>query len=177
MRRSAKVVNFGVLYGMGASRLSSQLRIPRAEASRFIENYFASYASVESYIRSTVEKGRKEGYVETLAGRRRYLPDLLSDNPMHREMAERIAANTPIQGSAADLIKLAMINIHRELEQSPLDCDMLLQVHDELVFEVGKPDVEAASRLIKAEMEGAMKLDVPLVVEIGTGFNWLDAKD
>jgi DNA polymerase-1 len=122
-----------------------------------------------------VDKGRKQGYVETLTGRRRYLPDLLSDNRMLKENAERIAANTPIQGSAADLIKIAMIRIHRELEQSPLACDMLLQVHDELVFEVKQDDVEAASALIKSEMEGAMSLDVPLVVEIGTGHNWLEA--
>ncbi len=175
MRRSAKVVNFGVLYGMGAQRLAAQLRIPRNEASRFIENYFASYARVDAYIRDTVDRGRKQGYVETLAGRRRYLPDLLSDNRMLMENAERIAANTPIQGSAADLIKLAMIRIHRELEQSPLRCDMLLQVHDELVFEVAKDDVEKASALVKREMEGAMELDVPLVVEIGTGRTWLEA--
>lgn len=175
MRRSAKVVNFGVLYGMGAQRLSAQLKIPRAEAARFIENYFASYSRVEAYIQSTVEKGRKLGYVETLSGRRRYLPDLLSDNRMHMENAERIAANTPIQGSAADLIKLAMIAIHKRLETSPLACDMLLQVHDELVFEVKKADVAEASALIKAEMEGAMHLDVPLVVGIGTGSNWLEA--
>jgi DNA polymerase-1 len=175
MRRSAKVVNFGVLYGMGAHRLAGQLRITRAEAARFIENYFSTYASVEAYINGTVDKGRRQGYVETLAGRRRYLPDLLSDNRMLKENAERIAANTPIQGSAADLIKLAMIRIHRELEQSPLACDMLLQVHDELVFEVKAGDVEEASKLIKSEMEGAMTLDVPLVVEIGTGHNWLEA--
>ena len=164
-----------MLYGMGAQRLAAQLRIPRNEASRFIENYFASYARVDAYIRDTVDRGRKQGYVETLAGRRRYLPDLLSDNRMLMENAERIAANTPIQGSAADLIKLAMIRIHRELEQSPLRCDMLLQVHDELVFEVAKDDVEKASALVKREMEGAMELDVPLVVEIGTGRTWLEA--
>ncbi len=175
MRRSAKVVNFGVLYGMGAQRLASQLRIPRAEAAKFIENYFSTFAMVENYMTSTVDKGRRDGYVETLAGRRRYLPDLLSDNRLAKENAERIAANTPIQGSAADLIKIAMIRIHHLLKAGPLRCDMLLQVHDELVFEVALADVAAASRLIKTEMEGAMQLEVPLVVEIGTGFTWLDA--
>ncbi|MDB5049094.1 MAG: polA, partial [Fibrobacteres bacterium] len=175
MRRSAKVVNFGVLYGMGAHRLASQLRIPRAEAAKFIENYFTTYAMVEKYMTGTVDKGRRDGYVETLAGRRRYLPDLLSDNRLAKENAERIASNTPIQGSAADLIKIAMIRIHHILETSPLRCDMLLQVHDELVFEVAIPDVEEASRMIKAEMEGAMQLEVPLVVEIGSAFTWLDA--
>src|SRR5690606_10168047 len=142
MRRSAKVVNFGVLYGMGAHRLASQLRIPRAEASRFIENYFSTFASVENYMRETVDKGRSLGYVETISGRRRYLPDLLSDNRMLKENAERIAANTPIQGSAADLIKVAMIRIHHELETHPWDCQMLLQVHDELVFEVSVSDAD-----------------------------------
>ncbi len=179
MRRSAKVVNFGVLYGMGATRLAAQLRIPRSEAATFIDNYFSTYAMVEHYMRATVDQGRKLGYVETLTGRRRYLPDLLSDNRQFKENAERIAANTPIQGSAADLIKIAMINIHHKLGADPeaktWKCDMLLQVHDELVFEVAKADVPAASALIKAEMEGAMTLEVPLVVEIGTGSNWLEA--
>lgn len=175
MRRSAKVVNFGVLYGMGAHRLASQLKIPRAEAASFIENYFSTYAAVESYIRETIDRGRKQGYVETLSGRRRYLPELLSDNRMLMENAERIAANTPIQGSAADLIKIAMIRIHRLLEVEPMEVEMLLQVHDELVFEVRKSSVERATAMIKAEMEGAMTLDVPLVVEVGTGRTWLEA--
>ena len=175
MRRSAKVVNFGVLYGMGAQRLAAQLKIPRAEAARFIENYFTTFASVDQYITDTVDKGRKLGYVETLSGRRRYLPDLLSDNRMLKENAERIAANTPIQGSAADLIKLAMIEIHRRLEGGGLDCEMLLQVHDELVFEVSQKDADAAAALIKEGMEGAMKLEVPLVVGIGRAHDWLAA--
>ena len=175
MRRSAKVVNFGVLYGMGSGRLAAQLKIPRSEAAAFIENYFATFASVDQYITGTVDKGRSLGYVQTLAGRKRYLPDLLSDNRMLKENAERIAANTPIQGSAADLIKIAMIRIHNELAGGSLKCDMLLQVHDELVFEVDKADVEAARAMIKREMEGAMELEVPLVVEFGTGPNWLAA--
>ena len=174
MRRSAKVVNFGVLYGMGANRLAAQLKIPRSDAAQFIDNYFSTYAMVQHYIDATIDQGRKLGYVETLSGRRRYLPDLLSDNRQFKENAERIAANTPIQGSAADLIKIAMINIHHKLQAGSLKCDMLLQVHDELVFEVAKSDVEAVSKLVKAEMEGAMKLEVPLVVEIGTGHNWLE---
>ncbi len=175
MRRSAKVVNFGVLYGMGATRLAAQLKIPRPDAALFIANYFSTYARVEEYIRNTVDLGRKLGYVETLAGHRRYLPDLLSDNRQFKENAERIAANTPIQGSAADLIKIAMIKIHHKLKSLPFQCDMLLQVHDELVFEVAKTDVEAVSILVKVEMEGAMQLEVPLLVEIGTGHNWLEA--
>jgi DNA polymerase-1 len=175
MRRNAKVVNFGVLYGMGAHRLANQLHIPRAEAARFIENYFATFSKVDQYITDTVNKGRQAGYVETLSGRRRYLPDLHSENRMLRENAERIAANTPIQGSAADLIKLAMIRVHKDLADSDLDCDMLLQVHDELVFEVAENDVDAASALIKEDMEGALKLEVPLLVSFGKAFNWLEA--
>jgi DNA polymerase-1 len=175
MRRSAKVVNFGVLYGMGSGRLAAQLKIPRSEAAAFIENYFATFALVDAYITGTVDKGRSLGYVQTLAGRRRYLPDLLSDNRMMKENAERIAANTPIQGSAADLIKIAMIRIQQELEAGSLKCDMLLQVHDELVFEVDPSDLEAARAMIKREMEGAMELEVPLVVEFGSGANWLAA--
>ncbi len=175
MRRSAKVVNFGVLYGMGAQRLSAQLKIPRAQASQFIDNYFATFASVDQYMTDTVDKGRKLGYVETISGRRRYLPDLLSDNRMLKENAERIASNTPIQGSAADLIKLAMIRIHAQLAEGKLDCDMLLQVHDELVFEVSEKDADAAAALVKESMENAMRLEVPLVVGIGRSHNWLEA--
>jgi DNA polymerase-1 len=176
MRRAAKVVNFGVLYGMGAVRFSQQLKVSRDEAKRFIENYFATYARVDLFIKETVEQAQRRGYVETLAGRRRYLPDLHSDSPMLREAAERVAVNTPIQGSAADLIKIAMIRIHHRLKKEKLPCDMLLQVHDELIFEVDPAAVKEVSALVKQEMEGAMKLSVPLVVDLGQGRNWLEAK-
>ena len=176
MRRSAKVVNFGVLYGMGAHRLAGQLKILYAEAKRFIENYFASYARVDLFIKETVEKAQRSGYVETLAGRKRYLPDLHSDNRMMRENAERIAVNTPIQGSAADLIKIAMIQIHHRLQREKLSCDMLLQVHDELVFEIEPDCLKEASEIIRHEMEHAMQLSVPLIVDMGHGKNWLEAK-
>ena len=176
MRRASKVVNFGVLYGMGAHRLSGQLKITYGEAKRFIENYFATFSSVESYLAKTVEGGRRLGYVETLGGRRRYLPDLNSDNRAFKENAERIAGNTPIQGSAADLIKVAMIRIHERLEKGSLPCTMLLQVHDELVFEVDEDRVEEAAALVKHEMEHAMELTVPLVADIGYGKDWVEAK-
>ncbi len=176
MRRAAKVVNFGVLYGMGAHRLAGQLKIPYAEAKQFIDNYFATYSRVDSFIAETVTTGRKRGYVETIAGRRRYIPDLLSDNRVLRENAERIAANTPIQGSAADLIKIAMIRIHEKLKDKRLPCTMLLQVHDELVFEVDENSVDAAAKLVKHEMENAMKLSVPLVADLGHGKTWVEAK-
>jgi DNA polymerase-1 len=176
MRRAAKVVNFGVLYGMGAHRLAGQLKIPYAEAKKFIDNYFATYARVDAYIAETVLEGRKRGYVETVSGRRRYLPELLSDNRMLRENAERIAANTPIQGSAADLIKIAMIRLHEKLKAGNLPCAMLLQVHDELVFEVDKDAVAEASKLVRHEMEHAMELSVPLIADVGAGKTWVEAK-
>jgi DNA polymerase-1 len=176
MRRAAKVVNFGVLYGMGAHRLAGQLKIPYAEAKKFIDNYFATYARVDAYITETVTEGRKRGWVETIAGRRRYIPELLSDNRVLRENAERIAANTPIQGSAADLIKIAMIRIHEKLKNGKLPCVMLLQVHDELVFEVEEDKVEDSAKLVKHEMENAMELTVPLVADIGWGKTWVEAK-
>ena len=176
MRRASKVVNFGVLYGMGAHRLSGQLHIPYGDAKRFIENYFATFSSVESYLAKTVQDGRRQGYVETIGGRRRYLPDLLSDNRVFKENAERIAGNTPIQGSAADLIKIAMIRIHDRLEKGSLPCAMLLQVHDELVFEVDEDRVDEAAALVKHEMEHAMDLTVPLVADIGYGKDWVEAK-
>ena len=128
------------------------------------------------FIKETVEQAQRRGYVETLAGRRRYLPDLHSDSRMMRENAERIAANTPIQGSAADLIKIAMIRIHHRLQKEKLPCDMLLQVHDELVFEVDPDFIDEVSELVRHEMEHAMKLSVPLVVDVGHGKNWLAAK-
>lgn len=176
MRRAAKVVNFGVLYGMGAHRLAGQLKIPYAEAKKFIDNYFATYARVDAYIAETVLEGKKRGYVETISGRRRYLPELLSDNRVLRENAERIAANTPIQGSAADLIKIAMIGIHEKLKGGKLPGAMLLQVHDELVFEVDEDAVEAVAAFVKREMEGAMDLSVPLIADVGWGKTWVEAK-
>ncbi len=176
MRRAAKVVNFGVLYGMGAHRLGGQLKIPYAEAKKIIDNYFATYARVDSFITETVTEGRARGYVETIMGRRRYLPELLSDNRVFRENAERIAANTPIQGSAADLIKIAMIRLHDKLKGGDLPCQMLLQVHDELVFEVDESAVEAVTKLVKQEMEHALELSVPLIAEVGVGKTWVEAK-
>jgi DNA polymerase-1 len=176
MRRAAKVVNFGVLYGMGAHRLAGQLKIPYAEAKKFIDNYFSTYARVDSYIAETVTEGRRRGYVETISGRRRQIPELLSDNRVFRENAERIAANTPIQGSAADLIKIAMLRIHAKLKEGSFGCAMLLQVHDELVMEVDADRVEEATALVKFEMEHAMELSVPLIAEVGYGKTWVEAK-
>ncbi|MBF0432776.1 MAG: DNA polymerase I [Fibrobacteria bacterium] len=175
MRRSAKVVNFGVIYGMGARRLAGELKITQKQASEFIENYFARYTKVKDFMRGTIDKARQAGYVETITGRRRYLPELSSSNRMVKENAERMAANTPIQGSAADLIKKAMIDVARQLYASGLDCEMLLQVHDELVFEVAKSSLDRARILICNTMEKAMDFSVPLVVDAGHGRTWLEA--
>lgn len=177
MRRNAKTVNFGVLYGMGPQRLSQQLKIPMAEAKRFIENYFKTYARVDAWIEETIAAARNQGFVETFMGRRRYLPELAGDNRILREMAERIAVNTPIQGTAADLIKVAMIRIAERLQREKLSCDMILQVHDELVFEVDDAAVDAAGALVKHEMIHALEFSVPLDVGLGVGTDWIHAKE
>ncbi len=174
-RRQSKAVNFGILYGMSAFRLSNELEIPRYLAQEFIDGYFAAYPKVTSFIQNTIAAARQNGYVETLFGHRRYLPDIDAENMNIRSAAERIAVNTPIQGTAAGLIKLAMIELEPKIQQSGLHLQMLLQVHDELVFEVAKKDLDAAKVLIKSTMENAFSMDVPLTVEVGEGLNWLDA--
>ncbi|MCR4439574.1 MAG: DNA polymerase I [bacterium] len=174
-RRRAKEVNFGIMYGMGAYGLSTRLDIPVEEAEAFIATYFATYPGVHQYIMKTLEQAHRQGYVTTLLNRRRYLPEINSDNRRMREFAERTAINMPIQGSAADLIKVAMINISRALRQSGLKTKMILQVHDELVFEVPKNEVEQVRTLVRHEMEHAITMDVPIKVDIGVGRNWLEA--
>ncbi|MGL1902175.1 MAG: DNA polymerase I [Fibrobacterales bacterium] len=175
MRRQAKVINFGVLYGMSAFRLSNDLGITRFQAQEFIDNYFNHYEYVTEYIAAVVNKGRTNEYVETLFGHRRHIPDLNSENGNIRNGAERMAVSTAVQGTAAGIIKKAMINLDAVLKESSLDIQMLLQVHDELVFEIAKSDLVAAKEIIQREMEKAVILDVPLTVEIGEGSNWLQA--
>ncbi|MDZ7393431.1 MAG: DNA polymerase I [candidate division KSB1 bacterium] len=174
-RRRAKEVNFGIMYGMGAYGLSSRLEIPIEEAEAFIAAYFATYPGVHQYIMKTLEQAHRQGYVTTLLNRRRYLPEINSDNRRMREFAERTAINMPIQGSAADLIKVAMINISRALRAAGLKTKMILQVHDELVFEVPKDEVEQVRELVRHEMEHAITMNVPIKVDIGVGRNWLEA--
>ena len=172
MRRQAKVVNFGVVYGMGAHALSQQLGVPFADAKRFIDGYFAAYPSVRPWMEKIVEEGREKGYVETLLGRKRWIKELADRNRAVRERAEREAANTPVQGSAADLVKKAMLQVDREIREKGLPARMLLQVHDELVFEaVADRAAEAAAR-IREVMETAMELSVPLVAEAGIAPSW-----
>lgn len=175
MRRDAKVVNFGVLYGMTAFRLSRDLKIPMGQAKDFITGYFDMFQGVQMFIESTKANAHRDGYVETLSGRRRYIAGIDSSDRMESQMAERMAVNTPVQGSAADLIKIAMIRIQKRINDEQLPLRMMLQVHDELVFECPKDQVETLAAMVKSEMENAMKLQVPLVASVGFGENWLIA--
>ena len=176
MRRAAKAVNFGIVYGQTSFGLASALGIPRHEADKYIKNYFARYAGVKRFIDETIAHVRETGYAETLYGRRRPIPDITSKNPNVRGFAERTAVNTPLQGTAADLIKVAMIRIDAELRAANMESKMILQVHDELVFEAPPAEVEPLRSMVKRLMEGVKELQVPLVVEVGEGDNWRDAK-
>ncbi len=176
MRARAKTINFATIYGQGAFALSKQLGIPQEEAREFIRLYFERFAGVRRFLDAMIEQARQRGYVETLFGRRRYLSELGHKNAVMRGAAERAAMNSPLQGSAADLIKIAMINLHRTLAAEGSRGAMLLQVHDELVLEAPDADVEEVVRTVRRAMEGAAVLTVPLVVDVGVGANWLDAK-
>ena len=175
MRRVAKVLNFGIAYGLSAFGLAQRLDLPSAEAQAIIDRYFARYVGVKRWLQEAIESVRKEGSSRTLFGRQRALPEILARNPALRQSAERMAVNTPIQGTAADVIKLAMVRLDGALAKSGLDARVLLQVHDELVLEVGEQDAEKAGELVRAEMSGAAQLDVPLEVEVGSGRSWSEA--
>ena len=175
MRRKAKTVNFGIIYGISAFGLSQRVGISRGEAKEIIENYFKQFGGIKEYMDDTVNKAREQGYVETILGRRRYMRDILSANAVMRGFAERNAINAPIQGSAADMIKVAMIQIHDWLNAEKLKSRMILQVHDELLFDVPAEELAYVEPKVIALMEGAMKLDVPVLVESGKGNNWLEA--
>ena len=174
-RRQAKTINFGVMYGMGAFALSEQLGITHKEAKLFIDHYFGTHWGVQAYIDKTVQEAEQKGFVTTLLGRKRYLPDIKSTNRNVAEFAKRTAINTPIQGSAADLIKVSMINLWRLLKKEKLKAALILQVHDELVFEVPENEVDRVTAIVKESMESALELSVPLVVDVGTGKNWFEA--
>lgn len=176
MRARAKTINFGTIYGQGPFALSRQLGITQEEAKAFITQYFERFAGVRAYLDLQVKQARDNGYVETLFGRRRYIPEINDKNFNLRSFAERTAANTPLQGSAADLIKIAMIRIHAALHARHPEARLLLQVHDELVLEAPHAEVDAVAALVREHMEGAATLKVPLVVDVGIGDNWLDAK-
>lgn len=174
-RRNAKSVNFGIVYGISPFGLAEQLDIPRKEAAALIEEYFAQYPSIKQYIDSNIEFAREHGYAQTLLGRRRYLYDINSRNTGLRQFAERNAVNMPIQGTSADMIKIAMIRIHRQLNELNMKTKMILQVHDELVFDVYKPELEQVKEIVKYEMEHALPLSIPVEVGIDVGNNWLEA--
>jgi DNA polymerase-1 len=175
MRYKAKSVNFGIIYGQGAFGLADNLNIPRAEAKQLIDNYFAQYGSIKTYMDTEINFAKEHGYVQTLLGRRRWLKDINSNNATVRSYAERNAINAPIQGSAADMIKVAMINIHNELKGMNIKSRMILQVHDELVFDVYKPELDLIKPIIEKHMKHALPLNVPVEVGMGVGMNWLDA--
>ncbi len=174
-RRNAKAVNFGIIYGQSAFGLSQNLGITRGEAATIIEEYFKQYPGIKQYMNNTIAQAREQGYVETLLGRRRYLRDINSANAMTRGFAERNAINAPIQGSAADMIKVAMIGIYHDLQAQKLQSKMIMQVHDELVFEVPSSELETIKPIIRERMSNAIKTTVPIEIEIGQGKNWLEA--
>jgi DNA polymerase-1 len=174
-RRSAKAINFGLMYGMSAFGLGKQLNIPRGEAQEYVDMYFDRYPGVKAYMDDTREKAREQGYVETVFGRRLYLPEINARNVNRRQYAERSAINAPMQGTAADIIKKAMILVHDWLVLEPSGTRMIMQVHDELVFEVPKADVENVRGKVIELMSNAAELAVPLKVDAGVGGNWDEA--
>lgn len=174
-RRIAKTANFGIMYGISSFGLSQRLGISRSEAKKIIDDYFEAFPSVKTYIESTVTAARESGYVETIFGRRRYIPDINDKNAVARSLAERNAVNAPIQGTSADIIKLAMINVDRRIEEAGLKSRMVLQIHDELLFDTCADEVEMLSSIVKEEMEHVTELSVPLTVECNYGKNWLEA--
>jgi DNA polymerase-1 len=176
MRRAAKAVNFGIVYGISDYGLSQNLDITRKEAAQFIEQYFAVFGGVRRFMDEVVEQARKDGYVSTLLHRRRYLPEITSSNFNLRSFAERTAMNTPIQGTAADIIKVAMVNMDKTLKERGLQSRMLLQVHDELVFEVPPTELEMMKILVPQVMADAVKMIVPLKADVSVGDNWYEAK-
>ena len=175
MRRKAKTANFGIIYGISVFGLAERLNIPRVEAKELIDGYFATYPQVREYMDRSIAVAREKGYVETLFGRKRMLPDIHSANSVVRGYAERNAINAPIQGGAADIIKIAMVRIFDRIEAEGLRTRMILQVHDELNFNVPAEELEQVSRLVTEEMENACRLKVPLLADSGSGKNWLEA--
>jgi DNA polymerase-1 len=174
MRREAKVINFGIIYGMSAYGLSQQLGIEPKIAQAYIDDYFKKYTGVQTYIEKSLEEARQKGYATTLLHRRRYLPDIHSPAVAIRQATERMAVNTPLQGTAADMIKVAMVHIQDRIEEFGLSTKMIMQVHDELVFEVPEEELQKAISMIQNEMENVMDLSVPLKISVHSGRNWAE---
>lgn len=175
-RKRAKAVNFGIVYGMGDFSLASDIKVTKKQAGEYIQSYFATYPKVDEYLKNTVEKAKEDGFVSTLYGRRRYIPDLKSGKAVLRKFGERVAMNSPLQGTAADIIKIAMINTEKALNESGIDAKLILQVHDELIVEANVNCAEQAKEILQREMENAVKLSVPLTVEIQSGKTWFECK-
>ncbi len=175
-RRKAKAVNFGIVYGISAFGLAQDLGITNSMASEFMRKYYEAYPEIKTFMDNIIENAKKDGYVSTMENRKRYIPDINSSIYMQREFAKRTAMNTPIQGSAADIIKIAMVNVDKKIEELSLKSKMLVQVHDELVFEVENGEEEILQKVVKEAMENAVKLDVPLKADDSFGKNWYEVK-
>ena len=175
-RSKAKMVNYGIAYGLSAFGLADRLNISREEAATYIDRYFERFPAVKRFIDATIAAAAEEGYVRTLFGRRRNIPELRSGNPQRRSLGERLAVNTVIQGTAADIIKVAMVNCHRAVADAGLETELVLQIHDELLFEGPEGEMDAAAEIARREMVAAFELDPPLAVDVGVGADWLAAK-
>ncbi len=176
MRSRAKAVNFGIVYGIGAFSLSQDIGVSVAEADKYIKDYLRTYSGVKQYMEDTIAFGKEHGYVQTLFGRRRYLPELTASNHNLKAFGERVAMNTPIQGTAADIIKIAMVRVHRRLAAEGMKSRLVLQIHDELIVESPVEENEKAAAILREEMEGAVQLSVPMSVEAKVGKTWFEAK-
>ena len=175
-RSSAKAVNFGIVYGISDFGLANQLGVSNKKAKEYIEQYLNKYNGIKQFMDNIVESAKEKGYVETLFGRRRYIPEIKSNNYMVRQFGNRVAMNTPIQGTAADIMKIAMINVYKTLKENKINAKIVLQIHDELLLEVSNEDKEKAKDILKNCMENAIKLVVPLEVEISYGNSWYEVK-
>ena len=176
MRRSAKAVNFGIVYGIGAFSLSKDIDVSVAEADRYIKNYFATYPNIKTFMDNAVESAVKNGYAVTAFGRRRYIPELKNSNKNIQAFGKRAAMNAPIQGTAADVIKIAMVRVYKRLKEEKLDARLILQVHDELIIEAAEKDKDAAAKILSEEMLGAVDFSVPMQADVNSGHTWYDAK-
>jgi DNA polymerase-1 len=176
MRSRAKAVNFGIVYGIGAYSLAKDIKVTNKEAANYIKSYLAHYSGIDSYMKNVVESAREKGYAVTMFGRRRYLPELTTGNHMTRAFGERVARNMPIQGTAADIIKIAMVNVDKRLSGEGLNARLILQVHDELIVEAPFDESMRVAMILQEEMEKAVDLRVPLVAEASIGETWYDAK-
>lgn len=176
LRSAAKAVNFGIIYGKTDFGLADDLNIPVPKAREYIESYFAKYSKIKEFMDNTIEKASETGYATTILNRRRYIPEIKSSNFVERNRGKRFAMNAPIQGSAADIIKIAMVNVHKKLEENSLKSKLILQVHDELIVETYDDEIEKVTKIVKEEMENAVQMDVHLDVDLNVGNSWYDVK-